>query len=72
MIIFLIYVHHIIIVGGDLSEKQLLKKQLSTKFEMNDLEQLKYFLRTKVGYSKQIIFISQELCIRPFAGNGKP
>lgn len=32
----------IIILEGDLSEKQLLKKQLSTKFEMNDFEKLKY------------------------------
>ena len=57
--ILLVYVDDIIITGDDLAERQLLKEQLSTVFEMKDLGKLKYFLGIEVAYSNEGIFISQ-------------
>ncbi|RDX95734.1 putative mitochondrial protein, partial [Mucuna pruriens] len=40
-------------------EKLTLKEKLATQFEMKELGKMKYFLRIKVAYYKQGIFISQ-------------
>lgn len=58
MLVLHIYVDDIIITWYDLSERQILKDKLSTKFEMNDIEQLKYFFRIEVAHSNKGICIS--------------
>jgi hypothetical protein len=59
VIALIIYVDDMIITGDDIEEISQLQKKLATKFEMKDLEGLKYFLGIEVARSKQGIFISQ-------------
>ena len=60
----LIYVDDIIVTGNDKKERQTLKQCLIKEFEIKELGMLKYFLRIKVAYSKQRIFISQQKYIK--------
>ena len=60
VIALLIYVDDIIVTGNDKKERQTLKQCLIKEFEIKELGMLKYFLRIKVAYSKQRIFISQQ------------
>ena len=56
----LVYVDDIIVTGNDEREKHKMKQRLATKFEIKELEKLKYFLGIEVAYSTQGIFISQQ------------
>ena len=55
----IIYVDYIIITGNDVDEMSKLQGNLSVKFEMKDLGDLKYFLGVKVARSPKGIFLSQ-------------
>lgn len=55
----IIYVDDMIITGDDNKEMDGLKQQLFSKFEMKDLEDLRYFLGIEVRRSEEEIFISQ-------------
>ena len=48
-----------IITGDDIEEISRLQGQLATKFEMKNLEGIKYFLAIEVTRSKQGTFLSQ-------------
>lgn len=43
-----------------MKEIKILKKTLSTKFEVKNLEQVRYFLEMKVAISKGRISVSQQ------------
>lgn len=60
MTVLLVYIDDIIITINDAKEKQTQKNCLIKKFEMKEVERLKYFLRIEIIYSKQCIFISQQ------------
>jgi hypothetical protein len=55
----IVYVDDMIITGDDAEEISRLQEQLSTEFEMKNLEGLKYFLGIEVARSKDGIFLSQ-------------
>ncbi|RDX73672.1 putative mitochondrial protein, partial [Mucuna pruriens] len=57
----LTYVDDMIITTDYEIEKSTLKEKLATQFQMNELGKLKYFLGIEVAFSKQDIFISQNL-----------
>jgi len=57
--ILAVYVDDIIITGDDAIEIGRIKDNLSEKFEVKDLGQLKYFLGIEVARSQKGIFLSQ-------------
>lgn len=54
----LVYDNDIIVIGNNDTERDSLQKCLATQFEINELGQLKYFLRIEVTCSKEGIFVS--------------
>jgi hypothetical protein len=58
--ILIVYVDDIIITGDDLVERDILRRRLSTEFEIKELRKLKYFLGIEVAHSTKGIFISQQ------------
>lgn len=54
IVIFLLYVDDILIVGAYLDEINMLKKQLSSKFEMKDLGITKQIIRMGIIRDKQM------------------
>jgi hypothetical protein len=52
-----VYVDDIVVTGNDDKEIRNLKICLLNKFEMKDLDMLKYFLSIEVARSKHGIFI---------------
>ncbi|GJU58294.1 ribonuclease H-like domain-containing protein [Tanacetum coccineum] len=63
-IALLVYVDDIIISGNDLNEINAFKDFLSFKFQIKDLEKLKYFLGIEVLESDKAIYLSQrKYCI---------
>jgi Reverse transcriptase (RNA-dependent DNA polymerase) len=67
----LVYVDDIIIAGNNLKKINRVKIQLKEKFEIKDLELLKYFLGIKITHSPKEIFISQKIYLRFAEGNQK-
>ena len=61
--VLLVYVDDIIVTGSDEEEKLRLKTQSAREFEMKELGKLKYFLGIEVAYSRQRIFICQQMYI---------
>nr|GEV36930.1 ribonuclease H-like domain-containing protein [Tanacetum cinerariifolium] len=59
LIALLIYVDDIVITGNDLADIEKFKMFLKSKFQINDLEKLKYFLGIKVLDNKKGICLSQ-------------
>jgi hypothetical protein len=55
----IVYVDDIVVMGNDDGEIQNLKHSLANKFEIKDLDNLKYFLIIEVARLKHGIFISQ-------------
>ncbi|WVZ21045.1 hypothetical protein V8G54_008367 [Vigna mungo] len=56
---FIIYVDDMIVTGNDPEEQKALQSYLFRKFEMKDLDPLKYFLGIEVSRSKAGLFLSQ-------------
>lgn len=57
------YVNDMVLTGDDPCEMKALHEYLATKFEMKDLEQLKYFLEIEVARSKHVVFFySENMC----------
>ena len=55
----IIYVDDMIVTGNDPNEILSLQRHLTSKFDMKQLGDLKYFLGIKVSRSKHGIFLSQ-------------
>ena len=58
--ILIAYVNDIIITCDDLIERDILRRRLSTEFEIKDLGKLNYFLSIEVAHLTKWIFISQQ------------
>lgn len=52
-----------IAIGNDPKEMIVLQENLSKKFEMEDLNLLKYFLGIEISQLNKRIFLSQRNCI---------
>lgn len=60
----LVYADDMVIVGNDKAETLKLKQQLSSRFHMKDLGDLKYFLGLEIIRIEQGIFVSRkEVCL---------
>jgi Reverse transcriptase (RNA-dependent DNA polymerase) len=57
--VVLVYVDDIIITGDSQSEIDSIKNHLKQKFDIKDLEKLKYFLGIEIAHSSKGLFISQ-------------
>jgi Reverse transcriptase (RNA-dependent DNA polymerase) len=58
--IILVYVDDIIVTGNNVKEIKNIKDYLKNKFDITDLEKLKYFLRIEIAHSKEkSLFLSQ-------------
>ena len=55
----IVYVDDMVLTGDDPGERKALQEYLASKFEMKDLDQLKYFLGIEVSRSKAGISLSQ-------------
>ena len=59
IIALIMYVDDMVVIGNDSDERKALQSYLSSKFEMKDLDHLKYFLRIEVSRSDKGNFLSQ-------------
>jgi Reverse transcriptase (RNA-dependent DNA polymerase) len=57
--VVLVYVDDIIITENNQLEINSIKNSLKQKFDIKDLEKLKYFLEIKIAHSSKGLFISQ-------------
>jgi Reverse transcriptase (RNA-dependent DNA polymerase) len=58
--IILVYVDDIIVTENNVKEIKNIKDYLKNKFDIKDLEKLKYFLRIEIAHSKEkSLFLSQ-------------
>jgi hypothetical protein len=56
----LVYVDDLIIMGDNVEEIQRIRKNLSIRFQMKELGDLKHFLRLEVEHTKEGIFLDQQ------------
>ena len=59
MVVLVVYVDDILLTGSDLTSLSAVKIFLQRHFVMKELGRLKYFLRIKIAYSKEGIYLSQ-------------
>lgn len=60
-IIVLVYVVDIILIGPNPTLINMFKQFLHNKFQLKDLDNLKYFLKLKIDHYKQGITLTQHL-----------
>jgi Reverse transcriptase (RNA-dependent DNA polymerase) len=58
--VLIVYVDDIVLTGNDTMEMGRIKDSLATKFEMKDLDALRYFLGIEVVSSSNGVFLSQQ------------
>ena len=66
--ILIVYVDDIVLTGSDKEELEILKRRLSTEFEIKDLGALKYFLGMEFSRFKESIFLNQRKYVLDLLG----